>query len=1225
MSDSVDETLYAFRRNLFVAASAGTGKTHRLTSLYALLTLGLTSMGETDPRRFAAPILPTRIVATTFSRAAATEIQERVEHLLVDFARGEPPPSFAEIIAARLANANERPNDETLRRRATLALDALPRARIDTVHGVAHSLVRTYALDIGVPPNARIEDEDEAREIAGAAIDAAMASALEGAPETKEAARALLRAAGGLEWLREACRTLFDRMDEDGLETGAITVPNHEERVAEEVAELRRVARGCAEGSSSRDLASASRDFLTMWGGASVPAMTPDTERVLETLFSVRKPTASKATSADHEFEAYKRRHRGSSNRERSDRFIKLCAMAPILGGRERAILSIVSNARESVAAERTRRGVLSFGDLLRLARRLMMTNAAVSAEVRSEVDALFVDEFQDTSLVQRDLVYLMRESEESARNRPSGALPSAEGLAPSGLFLVGDRKQSIYAFRGADVSVFSRVAVELAGEPATVGLDLPRSSATKAAAAARADFLSLTESRRSGKEIVAFVNEVSKDDFSRGLDGPPRDFEMVLGPAEALVALDAAPESRVLFVRNRNEEVRVSGEPEPQAPPSVRDGIAGPFREARNAALAAQHARSLGFLARDIAVLARRRGAIPLLEQALDDLGLPFVVAGRALYETREVRDVAALLRLVSDPSDRHAIATVARGPVIGLSDAALLDLAGAQGIPENMLLRDGPRLARRDLNEESARLRAFRTRFQASRAALARMSPGEATREIVRLFDLDRLVAAMPRARARLGNLDRLAEIASKRGGSLFSFSRWLDRQIADETDEAEAVVFSPEDDAIRLTTIHGSKGLDFEAVVLVDLNSAPAPRFPPLGYWKQKEGRSAELVVRHRGSFGTLIPTRALEETTREARARENAERRRLSYVAVTRAKRFLALVEPLDPPRNDSLYATLLALRESSKLTSLTDVVAADLEASLSPAPAAPAPIPSATTAPRLRTTKRLAMATTPLSVFRGCERRFELRFLLGLEEPVATGQLELFDDSAPVRDERSGPDGGAVEGKDPRALGRAAHRVLETWPQERWGLATRPDDVGETLLSEGIAAAEAERLAPHLARVLSSAWARGVGAAPRVLRETELACTVPGDVSLSLRGTADLLVEHGDGRIDVIDYKVRRPRASIVSYAFQLRSYALSVAKRATSVRAGILFLEGATEPVWLDEKPLAPSEHEEFAKELSGIASRFAEARASGRFAPIEVDACRALACGFITACHRGA
>src|SRR5262249_38702984 len=163
---------------------------------------------------------------------------------------------------------------------------------------------------------------------------------------------------------------------------------------------------------------------------------------------------------------------------------------------------------------------------------------------------------------------------------------------------------------------------------------------------------------------------------------------------------------------------------------------------------------------------------------------------------------------------TDRHALATVLRGPAVGLSDAALALFSSAQkGLAVDLAARKGdpPALA----TAERARLDAFRDRFAELAPVASRLDPGEALRHTVRGFELDRVTAALPRAQARIANLDRLVAIARRQLGTLASFSRWLDARIADETDEPEAVVFAPGDDAVRITTIHGSKGLAFPVV--------------------------------------------------------------------------------------------------------------------------------------------------------------------------------------------------------------------------------------------------------------------------------------------------------------------------------------------------------------------------------------------------------------------------
>src|SRR5262249_45571844 len=160
-----DATIYAFRRNVVVAASAGTGKTYRLTALYMLLLLGLTSMGQRDDATPAPAVGPEGIVATTFSRAAAAEIAARVERALREIAGwdGEAALTFGAVPEAR-ASALGRPLDlGELKKRANDALGRWPSARIDTLHGVARRVVQRHALALGLSPGTRVLDEEEAQ------------------------------------------------------------------------------------------------------------------------------------------------------------------------------------------------------------------------------------------------------------------------------------------------------------------------------------------------------------------------------------------------------------------------------------------------------------------------------------------------------------------------------------------------------------------------------------------------------------------------------------------------------------------------------------------------------------------------------------------------------------------------------------------------------------------------------------------------------------------------------------------------------------------------------------------------------------------------------------------------------------------------------------------------------------------------------------------------------
>jgi ATP-dependent helicase/nuclease subunit A len=161
-----DRVIYGFSRNVVVAASAGTGKTHRLTCLYVMLTLGLTSMGRSSRSEACPPLAVDRIVATTFSRAAALEIRARIERSLSAIAEGSPSAPFQAEIAARLAELESPPSPAELAARAGRALASLHEARVETLHGLAADLLRRHAYGLGLSPSLQVLEESEAEALA---------------------------------------------------------------------------------------------------------------------------------------------------------------------------------------------------------------------------------------------------------------------------------------------------------------------------------------------------------------------------------------------------------------------------------------------------------------------------------------------------------------------------------------------------------------------------------------------------------------------------------------------------------------------------------------------------------------------------------------------------------------------------------------------------------------------------------------------------------------------------------------------------------------------------------------------------------------------------------------------------------------------------------------------------------------------------------------------------
>ena len=1197
-------SLAGLERNAVVAASAGTGKTHLITNIFIAHVLGLRSDGDV--------VAAERIVATTFSRAAAREIRERLElrlALLCGEAHAETGIGLDADLSALVSERGL--SSQTLTERAATALEALPRCLIDTLHGLAIRLLQKHAVELGIPPGFGVLDEQEALEEARGTIEDVLAEALSRGPEASSHVRALVELCQGLENTSVAVAQLLSLLDEEGLEAEELVLPEHGTDAAQLERALADALRGllaCAPDHPLRGAAATAQRALS-----DLPAAAAELH---EALVSVTKPNRRQLEKIENGryvlelMDALVSPRKNSSREDRIRASVEFLGQARLLDREGQGLRALLGEVQRQLIAKRRTRGSFAFGDLLRLARDSLRDHPELAARSAAEIELLLVDEFQDTSRVQRDLVFLLREAASSARARRAGALPPASALSPRGLVVVGDRKQSIYAFRGADVSVFARLAAELAGAPAIEQLEL---RGVPAPSTPVADLHPLVRNYRSQPRILEFVNRVASADFTQQ---PQKAYEIRFMPSEAL----AAPAGRdpdsgqvtLLFDDGKLPEgadVMVS-----TANPALRQALLA-------AAFCAREKRR-GAAFRDIALLARRRATLPLLELALDRLAVPFVVSGRALYATPEVRDLAALLRLALEPFDRFSLAVVARSPLGGVSDQALALLSD----PERGILPFN-RWAERELSDPSQAtlIAELAARLTEVCQIGPRLSPRDFLAFAYERFELERVLGSLPRGALRVGNVGRLLEIAARHGGSLPQFVRWLDRQIALDVDEHEAATFSEDDDAVRLLTIHASKGLSFPITVLLDLGVAEQPRPAALGLMRRDDGR-AEFSLRHRNEHGAVF-TPALVRAGAEASARSHAERQRLSYVALTRAERELVLVMPdSSKAARENTLARTLQLQLDQGLADSAAVRSLPALELLAEAPFEPAATQAAFVGverPAQASWHSATVGVTALADFSVCPRRFQLLHVLGLAEP------NLARMQAPHRAEAEATDSA-------RALGSAAHRVLERLPFERWGDAWTQDELLQWLAREGLdpVAESTQATAAGITAFVSGSYAREVRTrAVRVHRELELTLVMlrgraevtqkrqlelfapaPNERRGVLRATLDLVIERSDGLIDIIDYK-RSRGGGARRYALQLAAYRAAVAQNLPlgTIRTGLVNLLGdAAEPEWVEEGRF----------DLYAAIERLAEARYRHDFPAVPKRRCQEAHCGFVAACY---
>lgn len=1235
--DERDRLLYELPTNVVVAAGAGTGKTHRLTGLYVHLVAGLADVSAGQPLR------PDEIVATTFTREAAAEMRTRIEARLrvlattpldaLVAAGGEPALHAAELARTCARRGVKAPDRAVFRR----ALEILPRATITTFHAWAGELVRTYPIEARVPPGFSMLEPEAADALVARAVDAiagewidAPADARVGVHSKRDAIRRLL--VNGIDHLLPSCRTALLRIAEEGTEAARLLLADDERAIARAEGRRRAMIDGIATivaALPSRSAQGAEEILVDLRATIAEIARKGVADETLEgragelvsrLVHKLRneselKARLQEALDCTKNYTDAARQIAGDPERT---------AEAAALEGAARAFLAEVE---AHVASAKLRARALDFGDVLRRARDLLLREPEIQAEVAAEIRALLVDEFQDTNAVQRDLVYLVRQRPEAIAKRRRGERPQASELSPTGLFLVGDRKQSIYGFRGADVAVFQQIALDLAGDEAGALLGFPagersdrsggpsRSASDDpcdprtAPAQARGRIVALDRNRRSVDEVLRFVNGVAEDDM-RGHEALAPVERVVFQPAlEALRAVrssgrDPAAPNRRVFVPLIEPSDSVSGDL------AAALAIAGELRELLADPGRADLATPLR--ARDIAILIRTYTALPALETALAVFGLEYAIAaGRGLFATSEAGDLDALVRLAIDPRDRNAVLAVLRGPFVALSDRTLLSLAAEGGL-------DLPRATDLPALDASERARVARLLEVLDDLARneGRLSPGAALGRALARLDYERTLAMLPGGEARIRDARRLLELADGFPTGLSSFGRYLAQGRAGDLDEARGAVFDDEQDAIRILTIHASKGLEFPVVVVMQVEHVgPSAIQGPLVVARGEGGLSlATRIARAERAFGL-----AGRELHARAIAGDRAERQRLTYVALTRARDLLYAVPTprARKPSRDSAALSIFAVVERDPTLGTLLKIAPRI-APRQELPAAPieAPVAAFGEGPFAPTRRGSVVVTTALAEFAICARRFRLLHVAALPEhaprarPLPDRSLATPEVAAP-RVARALPIAGRAAGQadafvsttrtvgdpvaghpideveisfedlegfardddvvplpvgplpsDPRAQGVLAHVALERAPLESaTGRAAR-EYAERFLRGEGYdPETEAGRaIARRIVRFLGSAYAESLASSGVVvLRERPFVVDLPSGIAL--RGTIDLAVvrprKGGGTRIEVVDYKSGAGDAKAVSrYALQLRAYAVACGLGAVVGRPG---------------------------------------------------------------------
>jgi ATP-dependent exoDNAse (exonuclease V) beta subunit len=519
---------------------------------------------------------------------------------------------------------------------------------------------------------------------------------------------------------------------------------------------------------------------------------------------------------------------------------------------------------------------LLDFDDLIFSARHLLRSHDDVRRALAARFCRVLVDEFQDTDPLQTEIFWRL------CGEPPAGGATddwSAFQIRPGALFLVGDPKQAIYRFRGADVIAYVRARDAFVAQDAE-------------------SVLSISTNFRSCAPILTYVNERFEALLSS--DGQPGftaldPFHAHRGEALCVAALDVAV---------ADENGKASAEQQ---------------RDAEAEAVAEMCARLIGsemILDRrsgasrvcrpgDIALLAPTGSDLWRYEEALERQGIPVATqAGKGLFRRQEIQDLIALTRVLADGRDTLALGALLRGPVVGLTEEELLDIIWA--LPRSEEAPDA--LPRLDLRVEISQIahplaRSTIERLQALYRRTNSTTPHDLMSQAVDVMRVRPILLARHRGQAEraLANVDLYLSLAS--AFAVRGLRAFAETMTAAWTDEARAVEGRPDaqEEAVALYTMHAAKGLEWPIVVPVNTMTGIMP---------------AETAVIDRDSdifycpvFG--VKPAGYEEARDAEKAELDRERVRLWYVAATRARELLVLPR-LDAAPSKSAWISLLDL-------------------------------------------------------------------------------------------------------------------------------------------------------------------------------------------------------------------------------------------------------------------------------------------------------------------------
>lgn len=500
--------------------------------------------------------------------------------------------------------------------------------------------------------------------------------------------------------------------------------------------------------------------------------------------------------------------------------------------------------------------GQLDYTDLQLKLRDLLKHNAAIRKQLRARYRYFMVDEYQDTNPLQSELVMLL-----------------TDNLNCANLFIVGDAKQGIYGFRGADIRVFNETRKKIEAN--------------------QGEAIGLRENFRSLRDVVGFVNL-----FFHNLmgDGSQNEFEVAY---EELVQGRLVPAKAAVDAPETEGKIEIILGQKGEEPVNENQLIARRIKSLiAEGSLVWDDDRELMRPIRygDIALLIRSRTHLPDIEHALLEAKVPYLTTGGiGFYQRQEIYDMWNYLHILNAPDEGDvSLAAVLRAPFFGISDDELYQISQQDG--ESFWEKAEARLQRAPTS--NARLQIAMDCLKKHRELAKRIPVNQLLLTIVNTTGMIGTLATGRQGTQRWANYQKLIDLARNYDGdaeepTLSSFIEFLQILIDEEPREGQAPVQTG-DKAVNIMTIHAAKGLEFPVVILPGLARATRSNREPFIDEELGIGFSPRNPDKDYAKTEPSIVTVMKER----AKVKDEAEKKRLFYVGATRTRDRLILAGSLE---------------------------------------------------------------------------------------------------------------------------------------------------------------------------------------------------------------------------------------------------------------------------------------------------------------------------------------